>query len=386
MLDRLIEVIVHEVRKFLQHYPPLVIVVLAALTSAALSGQNAPISQRVWMRLMKKTRICQMLGVEYPIIQAPMAWITTAELVAAVSNAGALGTIGPMAGVNTQEEANDISAVERNLREQIKKVKILTNNPFAVNFPIGWGKQKPLAERLVSAGIDEGISVAVVSAGSPELFTRRFHEVGVKVIHVVTSVKQARKAEVAGVDAVVCVGYEAGGHIGPDELTTFVLVPQIADAIKIPVVAGGGIADARGVVAAMALGAEGVYMGTRFVATLECRAHARSKEAILKADDTSTVAFARRTGISRCLKNDYTAHHIKMESENASFEALRDYERSGDPLGGWRRMPAAFMDDNLRYGAAACGAIAGLIDDIAPATEVIRRIVNGYEAVVAQLL
>ncbi len=335
---------------------------------------------------MKRTRLCYILGIEYPIIQAPMAWITTAELVAAVSNAGALGTIGPMAGVNTQDEANDIGAVERGLREQIRKVKVLTSKPFAVNFAIGWGRQRPFAERLVAVGIDESIPVAIVSAGSPELFTQRLREAGIKVIHVTTSVKQARKAEDAGVDAVVCIGYEAGGHIGPDELTTFVLVPQIVDAVKIPVIAGGGIADARGLVAAMSLGAEGVYMGTRFVASVECRAHRCLKEAIVKADDTSTVAFARRTGISRCLKNDYTARHMQMESANASFEALRDYERCGEPLGGWRRMPAAFMDGNLRYGAVACGIVAGVISDVVPASEIIRRIVNEYEAVVNRLV
>ena len=330
---------------------------------------------------MKKTRLSQLLGIKYPIIQAPMAWITSAEMVAAVSNAGALGTIGPMAGVVSQSEANDFKAVEGALRQQIQEVKSLTDKPFAVNFAVGWGKQLALTEMLVAAGIDENIKIAIVSAGSPDLFTGKLHAAGITVIHVVSSVKQAHKAVAAGVDAIVCIGYEAGGHLGSDELTTFTLIPQIADAVSKPLIAGGGIADGRGVVAAMALGADGVYIGTRFAATNECRAHDALKQAIVDADDTATVAFARRTGISRCLKNDYTSKHLQMEGAGASFEELREYERSGDQLKGWRRMPAAFMDGNLKYGACACGAVAGLIKDIIPVDEVIHRIIKEYDAV-----
>jgi len=334
---------------------------------------------------MKKTRLCQLLGIDYPIIQGPMAWITGAELVAAVSNAGGLGTLGPEAGARKQEEAKDLDTVERCLREQIRKVKALTDKPFAVNFPIGWGKQKIFNERRITAAIDEGIPIAIVSMGSPELFTRQLHDAGIKVIHIVISVEQARKADEAGVDAVVCIGYEAGGHIGADELPTFVLVPQVVDAVKIPVIAAGGIADARSFVAALALGAEGVYMGTRFLATHECNAHPKMKQAVIEANDASTVVFGRRTGISRCLKNVYTTRHMEMEASGASFDELRDYERSGDDLKGWRRVPAAVMDGNVTYGSAACGAVAGTIDEIIPAGEVIRRMVGGYQAVIASL-
>lgn len=334
---------------------------------------------------MKTTRLCRLLDIEYPIIQGPMAWITCAELAAAVSNAGGLGTLGPEAGMETQEESKDMEIVERRLREEIRKVKTLTDKPFAVNFPIGWGKQQAFNERRVAAAIDEGIPVAIVSMGSPEALTRRFHDAGAKVLHIVISVKQARRAEEAGVDAVVCIGYEAGGHIGADEIPTFVLVPQVADAVKIPVIAAGGIADARGFVAALALGAEGIYMGTRFMATCECNAHQNMKQAVLEADDTSTVAFGRRTGISRCLRNEYTAHHAKMEESGASFEEIRDYERSGDDLGGWRRAPAAIIAGNVAHGSAACGAVAGMIHEIIPAREVIKRMIEGYKAVVAEL-
>jgi len=314
-----------------------------------------------------------------------MAWITCAELAAAVSNAGGLGTLGPEAGAKTQEEAKDLDIVERCLREQIRKVKTLTDKPFAVNFPIGWGQQKIFNERRITVAIEEGMPIAIVSMGSPELFTQKLHDAGIKVIHIVVSVEQARKAEKAGVDAIVCIGYEAGGHIGADELPTFVLVPQVVDAVEIPVIAAGGIADARGLVAALALGAEGIYMGTRFLATYECNAHPTMKQAVIQAGDTSTIAFGRRTGISRCLKNAYTARHMEMEASGATFDELREYERSGDDLGGWRRIPAALVDGNITHGSAACGAIAGMINEIISAGEVIRRMVEGYEAVLAKL-
>ena len=334
---------------------------------------------------MKKTRLCELFGIDYPIIQAPMGWIACAELVAAVSNAGGLGTLGPAAGARNQDEDRDIDAVEKRLREQIRKVKALTGKPFAVNFPIGWGKQKIVNERRVAAALDEGIPIANVSMGSPEVLTTRFHDAGVKVIHIVTSAKHARKAEAAGVDAIVCIGYEAGGHIGPDEIPTFVLVPQVVDTVRIPVIAAGGIADARGLVAALAFGAEGVYMGTRFLATYECGAHPNMKQALIEADDTSAVAFGRRTGISRCLKNAYTARHTELEIKGATFEEIRDYERSGDDLGGWRRVPAALINGNIEYGSAACGSIAGNINEILTAEEVIRRMVDGYQSVIKRL-
>lgn len=334
---------------------------------------------------MKRTRICELFGIDYPIIQGPMGWIACAELVAAVSNAGGLGTIGPAAGAINQDEDRDMDKLERRLREQIRKVKALTSKPFAVNFPIGWGKQKITNERRVLAALDEGIPIANVSMGSPETLTKRFHDAGVKVIHIVTSVKHAQRAEAEGVDAVVCIGYEAGGHIGPDEIPTFVLIPQVVDAVKIPVIAAGGIADTRGLVAALALGAEGVYMGTRFIATYECSAHPNMKKALIEAGDTSAVAFGRRTGISRGLRNAYTNRHMEMEAKGATSEELRDYERSGDDLGGWRRVPAALLNGNIEYGSAACGSIAGNINEILTAEEVIRRMVDGYQSAIKRL-
>jgi Dioxygenases related to 2-nitropropane dioxygenase len=195
---------------------------------------------------MKATRVCQLLGIDYPIVQAPTAWITCAELAAAVSNAGGLGTIGPEAGEKSQEEAKDLDVAERCLREQIRKVKTLTGKPFAVNFPIGWGKQRAFSERRIAVAIDEEIPIAIVSMGSPEAFTQKLHDVGIKVIHIVTSVKHARKAEEAGVDVVVCIGYEAGGHLGAEELPTFVLIPQVADAVKYRCLPLGGLPTLEG--------------------------------------------------------------------------------------------------------------------------------------------
>jgi len=251
---------------------------------------------------MLKTRICDLLGIEYPIIQAPMNWITGANLAAAVSNAGGLGTLGPNAGVTGVTE--DVALTGERLRGEIQKMKLLTGKPFAVNFPIGFGTVKDFADRCAEVALEEGIHAAITSMGSPRVYTDRFKEAGVKVFHLVTSVKQALKAEDAGVDAVVAQGFEAGGHSGADELPTLVLVPQVADAVKIPVVAAGGIADARGFVAALVMGAEAVYMGTRFLATLECDAHPNLKQAVLNADDTATIAWGKKlgVGIGRSLK------------------------------------------------------------------------------------
>lgn len=334
---------------------------------------------------MKKTRICDLLHIEYPIIQAPMAWVAGADLAAAVSNAGGLGTIGPNAGCRTQEEANDLETASRRLREEIRKANSLTAKPFAVNFAIGRGKQAAFSDRFVEIGTEERVKVAVVSMGSSQVYTARLKAAGMKVLHAIGSVDHARKAEADGVDAVICEGYEAGGHLGGEELTTMVLTPQIAEAVRIPLIAGGGVVDARGVVAALALGAEAVYMGTRFLPTAECSAHPRMKQAVINAIDTSTVAFGRMTGLSRCIKNEYTRGHLELEKRGASFEEVREYERSGAALAGWRRIPAALVAGNIEHGATAAGAASGLIRQVASAAEVIRQIVAGVPAVIARM-
>ena len=334
---------------------------------------------------MKRTNLCKLLDIEYPIIQAPMGWVATAELAAAVSEAGGLGTIGPNAGMTQQREAGDVEASIKRFKEQIRRTRTLTSKPFAANIPVGWGKQRAVTDRMAEIVIEEQLPIAVVTMGASNVYTAKLKSAHIKVIHAVGSVKHARKAEMDGVDAIVCEGYEAGGHLGGYELPTFVLTPQIADAVKIPVIAGGGIVDGRGVAAAFALGAQGVYMGTRFLATRECIAHPKIKEAIISAADTSTVAFARKTGLSRCLKNEYTKKHTELEAGGASFEELRDFERTCPSLSEWRRLPGALMAGNIRDGSVPMGASAGMISEILAAGDLVRRIVKEYEEAVKRL-
>lgn len=334
---------------------------------------------------MRQTKLCEILNIEYPIVQAPMAWIATARLVAAVSNAGGLGVLGPNAGMKSYKEANDALATISYLQSQIRMVRDMTSKPFAVNLPVGWGKQREITDKQVETAIAEKVPVAVTSMGSSSVYTKILKNAGIKVIHAVGCTEHAVKAVKDGVDAVVCEGYEAGGHLSDRDLTTFVLVPQIADAVEIPVIAGGGIADGRGMAAALALGAAGVYVGTRFLACEESAAHDRAKQAVLNAGDTSTIVFARKTGISRCLRNAYTLKHIELEEKGATFEELRNYERSCPALGGWRRVPGALMAGNMEEGSMPMGAIAGLINDLPTAAVIVSRLVAEYEATVRKL-
>ena len=317
---------------------------------------------------MKKTRICQLLNIEYPIIQGGMNWIASAELAAAVSNAGGLGLLSPDAGMSLQADPVE------NLRNQIKKAKNLTDKPFGVNFPL----QNPVVKELIDVAIEQGVTVVVTSAGNPATYTSYLKDSGVKVLHAVASTRHAKGAETRGVDAVVAEGYEAGGHNGFDELPTFVLVPQVVDAVKIPVVAAGGIADARGFVAALALGAEGVQIGTRFIATHECIAHPNFKEAVIKAIDTGTVISGRKLGPTRGLKNELVAKILEMESQGASAEEIESFIGRG-------RARIGQLEGDLVNGEGYCGAIAGMITEIVSAGEVVRSIVDGAKAVVARL-
>jgi len=318
---------------------------------------------------MKKTRLCELLGIEYPIIQGGMVWIANAELAAAVSNAGGLGLISPNAGMSRNGDQVD------NLKQQIKIAKDLTAKPFGVNLPI---LNNPQIEALVDAVIEAKVKVVATAAGNPALYTGRFKEVGIKVLHLVAAVRHAQSAERRGVDAVIAEGYEAGGHNGLDELTTLTLVPQVVDAVKIPVVAAGGIADARGIVAALALGAEGVQMGTRFVATRECAAHQNFKEAVVKASDTDTAITGRKIGPTRILKNEIATKLLEMEAAGASTEELLAF------IGSSRSRTGQF-DGDLVNGEAYCGSIAGMIKEIKSVAEVMHDIIEGYDKVIARL-
>ncbi|MGB8706978.1 MAG: nitronate monooxygenase [Dehalococcoidia bacterium] len=318
---------------------------------------------------MKHTRLCDLLGIDYPIIQGGMVWIASAELAAAVSNAGGLGLISPNAGMSRNGDQVE------NLKKQIEIAKGLTSKPLGVNLPI---LNNPQIEALVEAVIKAKVKVVVTAAGNPALYTSRFKEAGTKVLHLVAAVRHAQSAEKRGVDAVIAEGYEAGGHNGLDELTTLTLVPQVVDAVTIPVVAAGGIADARGVVAALALGAEGVQMGTRFVATRECGAHQNFKDAIVKASDTDTAITGRKLGPTRILKNEIAAKLLDMEATGASAEELLAF------IGSSRSRTGQFEGD-LANGEAYCGSIAGMIKEIKSVAEIIRNIVDDYDAVLARL-
>jgi enoyl-[acyl-carrier protein] reductase II len=309
-----------------------------------------------------------------------MNWITGAGLAASVSNAGGLGTLGPNAGADTV--TTDVAETGERLRRQIRKVKSLTSRPFAVNFPIGVegieqaeGGRK-YSQRCIEVALEEGIPIAITSVGSPSVYTQVLKDAGIKVLHAVSTVSQAKKAEETGVDAVICEGYEGGGHKALTELTTMALIPMTADAVKIPVIAGGGIVDARGVVAALALGADGVYMGTRFIATRECDAHPRVKQAVLEAYDACTVSVKKWIMFGRDLKNAFTQKYLGMVEAGAPDEEVLRF------LGNHTTHQAMVQGD-IDEGEVPCGQDAGIINDLLSAAEVIERIVAEIPSVFA---
>lgn len=350
-----------------------------------------------------KTRLTELLGIKYPIVEASMAWITDADMAAAVSNAGGLGTIGPNAGMETV--TTDVLQTGERLREQIRKCREMTDRPFAVNFVVGVvGWDRDYSDRCVEIGIAEEVPVAIVSQGSPQVYTKRLKEAGMKVIHVCSTVRHVEKAEAEGVDAVVVSGTEGGGHSGFDQVTTFCLVPQAVDAVTIPVIAGGGIADARGLVGALALGAEGIYMGTRFMATKECPAHPNVKQAVLAARDTSTIAVRHgspaqakdpntgdrgfveeRRGSVRMLINDYIKRIITEKGANFTFDSALEASDASEPNPESNRTVAAFVHGDLEKNSITVGQGSGLIHDVPSCGELIERIVREASPVLERL-
>ena len=301
-----------------------------------------------------ETRITQLLGIRYPIIQGGMAWVAEYHLAAAVSNAGGLGIIGAA------------SAPAEVVRTQIQEAKKLTDQPFGVNVML----MNPNAEEVARVVIEEGVQVVTTGAGNPGKFIPMWKEAGVKVIPVVASVAMAKMMERAGADAVVAEGMESGGHIG--ELTTMTLVPQVADAVQIPVIAAGGIADARGFAAAIMLGAEAVQMGTRFVTAKESIVHTNYKERIIKAKDIDSEVTGRSTGHPiRVLRNQMSRDYLKMEKAGASFEELEVLT-----LGSLRK---AVMDGDVKGGSLMAGQIAGLVKQENSCKEIIDEIMNGAQ-------
>lgn len=349
-----------------------------------------------------KTRITEMLGIRYPIIEAPMAWITDADLAAAVSEAGGLGTIGPNAGFKTV--TTDAEETGERLREQIRICREKTDKLFAVNFVVGVeGMDRQFSDRCVNVGIEERVPVAIVSQGSPLVYTQRLKGAGMMVLQVCSTVRHVMKSEQAGVDAVIVSGTEGGGHSGFDQITTLCLVPQAVDAVRIPVVAGGGIVDARGLVAALSLGADGVYMGTRFMVTRECSAHPNVKRAILEATDTSTMAVRHGSSISskdmrgnrgfveerrgsvRVLVNDFVKDILMRKGGVLTYEEALNRPSTGEVNTESNRTVSAFVLGDLAKNSITAGQGSAMIQDIPSCGELIERMIREAEPVLERL-
>ena len=283
-----------------------------------------------------KTRITELLGIEYPIIQGGMAWVAESHLAAAVSAAGGLGLIG---GANAPAEV---------IRNYIREVQAVTDKPFGVNVML----MSPYADEVAKVIVEEGVKVVTTGAGNPEKYMEMWKAAGIKVIPVVASVALAKRMERYGADAVVAEGTESGGHIG--EATTMTLVPQVVDAVSIPVIAAGGIGDGRGIAAAFMLGAEAVQMGTRFLVAKECTVHQNYKDRVLKAKDIDSTVTGRTHGHPvRCLRNQMTREYVKLENEGKSFEELEYLT-----LGTLRK---AVQEGDVTNGTVMAGQIAGMV-------------------------
>lgn len=317
---------------------------------------------------MKKTRVCDLLGIQYPIIQGGMLWLATAELAAAVSNSGGLGIISPLAGMEKYGDSI------KNLQLQIGKARDLTKKPFGINIPLDLEQ----SGMFIDVVLKEKTDIIVTAAGDPHHYTEVLHKEGIKVSHVVSSVRQAQIAESCNVDAVIVEGFEAAAHLGFDELPLFSLIPQVADVVSIPVIAAGGIVDARGVVAAFALGAEGVQLGTRFVVVEENIANSKYKQAILEAKDTDTVITCRKLLPTRSLKTEFTRRLLELEESGASAGDIRNFL-------GYSRARTAQVEGNMDDGEAYCGASAGLVKEIISAGMVVQRLVQGYKEILKKL-
>ena len=306
-----------------------------------------------------RTRLTELLGIEHPIIQGGMAWTATAELAAAVSNAGGLGIIG--AGHMPTEL----------LRDQIRRAKEMTDRPFAVNLML----LTPHIDELVDMVLEEGVSAVTTGAGNPGKYMSSFKDRGIKVLPIAPSVALARRLEAIGADVIIGEGMEAGGHIG--ELTTMVLTPQLVDAVNVPVVAAGGIADGRGIAAAFALGAEGVQVGTRFMCATECTIHPDVKQRIIKARDRDTVVTGYSTGHPvRVIKNKLAKSIVELDRQNRPEEI--------EVLGSGK-LAACMREGDLEMGSIMAGQSAAMVDCIQPAAEIIEEMIAEAADVMSRL-
>jgi len=306
--------------------------------------------------------ITQLFNIQYPIIQGGMIWVSGYKLASAVSNAGGLGLIG--AG----------SMYPDVLREHIQKCKKATDKPFGVNVPMLY----PDIEKIMDILVEEDVKIVFTSAGNPKTWTSFLKEKGITVVHVVSSVKFALKAEAAGVDAVVCEGFEAGGHNGREETTTFTLIPIVKEQVKIPVIAAGGIGTGRGMLAAMVLGADGVQVGSRFAATKESSAHHNFKSAIIAVKEGETQLTLKELAPVRLIKNKFYQEVQELYQQNPTIEEIRE-------LLGRARAKKGMFEGDLDNGELEIGQISGLIHEIKSAKEVIDEMIGEYESVKSNL-
>jgi enoyl-[acyl-carrier protein] reductase II len=310
----------------------------------------------------KPEHLCKLFEIKYPIIQAGMVWVSGAKLAAASSNAGVLGVIG--AGSMNPEL----------LEQHLKKARLLTNKPLAINLPLLYAR----IEDQIQVALDAGIKIFFTSAGSPKKFTQRLKDAGCIVVHVTSTPELAVKCQEAGVDAIVAEGFEAGGHNGRDEITTMALIPQVVDAVDIPVIAAGGIADGRAIAAAFALGAAGVQIGSRFAATKESSAHDKFKHAIVEAASGSTMLSLKQLVPVRLLKNKFFDQVVAAEGRCASKEELTSLLGKG-------RAKLGMLDGNLEEGELEIGQVSALIKDIPPVSELVSRLVAEYKETARQM-
>lgn len=309
---------------------------------------------------MIRTLLCDLLGIDHPIVQGGMAWVSTPPLVVAVSEAGALGILGAGNAPPDMVEA------------QVREIKAKTSRPFGVNVPL----ISPFIQEIVDICVREKVPVVTTGAGSPSSFMPVLKEAGILVMPVVASVALARRLERAGADALIVEGTESGGHIG--DVSTLPLVPQVVDAVRVPVVAAGGFADGRGLVAALALGAVGVQMGTRFITTTECAVHQNYKDMIVRAGDRGTITTGHSLGHPvRALRNPMARKFQELEKVGLSEEELIEF--------GTGKLRLAVVEGNVVEGSVMAGQCCGLIKDVVPVTELIQRIISEAESLLFRL-
>lgn len=319
-------------------------------------------------KAMFKTRITELFGIEHPIVQGALLWLSRAELVSAVSNAGGLGILASFT-FSTPEE----------VRQEIKKTKSMTNKPFAVNIPLFPTVRPVEYEEFIRVAVEEGVTIIETAGRNPEPYMKLLKNSGVKIMHKCARIKDVKTAERLGVDAVTIVGFEGGGHPGVDDIGSSVLFPTAANSVKIPVIAAGGIGDARGFIAALALGTEGVTIGTRFMACKECPTHDKIKEWMLSARETDTVMIERSiNNAMRVMRTDFAQEILEGEAKGITLEELLPFLAGA--LG-----KRAVLEGDINAGTIPCGQVVGLINNIPTVKEFIDGIINQAKEIVKHL-